>query len=293
MQNRLPVTAGEGQGFPALVRAVQRLMAQDLLTERLGQVSRGELVTRERRPARVQDLFLALEEHTKVNRRKSLKDLRGRWRHLRPVFAFVFAAKLTTDSITRYARLRQEEGAANATINRELAVLRRALNLGRRSTPPKVREVPYIPMLKEDNVRRGFVEDGEFSRLTAEAHELWLRTLLELAYTYGWRRGELLGLRVRQLSWMARTIRLDVGSTKNREGREVAMTAKVEELLHLLTEGKRPDDLVFTREDGKPVKRFSENLAESLRPSRSRFVRLPRLPTGSAIRWQVPSVWRL
>jgi len=73
----------------------------------------------------------------------------------------------------------------------------------------------------------------------------------------------------------------------------VAMTAKVEELLHLLTEGKRPDDLVFTREDGKPVKRFSQNLAESLRPSRSRFVRLPRLPTGSAIRWQVPSVWRL
>jgi len=256
VQNRLPVTAGEGQGFPALVRAVQRLMAQDLLTERLGQVSRGELVTRERRPARVQDLFLALEEHTKVNRRKSLKDLRGRWRHLRPVFAFVFAAKLTTDSITRYARLRQEEGAANATINRELAVLRRALNLGRRSTPPKVREVPYIPMLKEDNVRRGFVEDGEFSRLTAEAHELWLRTLLELAYTYGWRRGELLGLRVRQLSWMARTIRLDVGSTKNREGREVAMTAKVEELLRLLTTDKRPDDLVFTREDGKPVRDF-------------------------------------
>lgn len=81
------------------------------------------------------------------------------------MFADVFASKLTTDGITRYAGLRQEEGAANTTINRELAVLRRMLNLGRRSTPPKVREVPYIPMLKEDNVRRGFVEDGKFSRL--------------------------------------------------------------------------------------------------------------------------------
>jgi integrase len=131
--------------------------------------------------------------------------------------------------------LRQEEGAANATINRELATLRRALNLGRRSTPPKVRDVPYIPMLKEDNVRRGFVEDGEFSRLTAEAGELWLRAFLELGFTYGWRRGELLGLRVRQVSFTAGTIRLEAGTTKNREGREVAMTAKVEELLQLLT----------------------------------------------------------
>jgi len=239
--------------------------AQDLLTERLGQVSRGELIPREQRPARVQDLFLALEEHTKVNRPKSLRDLRGRWRHLSPVFAFVFAAKLTTDSITRYARLRQEEGATNATINRELATLRRALNLGRRSTPPKVREVPYIPMLKEDNVRRGFVEDGEFSRLTAEARELWLRAFLEVAFTYGWRRGELLGLRVRQVSFTARTIRLDAGTTKNREGREVAMTTKVEELLRPLTAGKRPDDFVFTRENGRPVKDFRQawwNLCE-------------------------------
>jgi integrase len=233
--------------------------AQDLLNERLAQVSRGELVPRERRPVRIQDLYDALEEHTKVNRPKSLKDLRGRWRHLRLVFGFVFASKLTTDSITRYARMRQEEGAANATINRELAVLRRALNLGRRSTPPKLREVPYVPMLKENNVRRGFVEDDEFSRLAAEANELWLRTFLELAFTYGWRRGELLGLRVRQVNIGSRTIRLDVGTTKNREGREVAMTTKVEELLREAIAGKSPDDFVFTRKNGKVVRDFRDS----------------------------------
>lgn len=94
-----------------------------------------------------------------ANRSKALKDLRGRWKHLQPVFGFVVASKLITDSITRYARICKEEGAANATVNRELSVLRRALNLGRRSSPPKLREVPYIPMLREDNVRKGFVED--------------------------------------------------------------------------------------------------------------------------------------
>src|SRR5215467_13873168 len=72
--------------------------AQDLLTERLGQVSRGELIPRERKAVRVQDLYATLEEHTEVNRPNGLKDLRGRWRHLRPVFGFVFASKLATDS---------------------------------------------------------------------------------------------------------------------------------------------------------------------------------------------------
>jgi site-specific recombinase XerD len=83
-------------------------------------------------------------------------------------------------------------------------------NLGKQGTPPKVHSVPYIPMLKEDNVRRGFVEDLEFSRLASEANELWLRTFLELAFTYGWRKSELLKkLRVRQVNFANRTIRLD------------------------------------------------------------------------------------
>jgi integrase len=129
-------------------------------------------------------------------------------------------------------------------------------NFGRQDSPPKVRVVPYIPMLKEDNVRKGFIEDAGFSQLAAQATELWLRVFLEVAFTYGWRKGELLALRVRQLNFTSRTIRLDVGTTKNREGREVVMTAKVAELLRQAVEGKGPDSFVLTREDGKPVKDF-------------------------------------
>jgi hypothetical protein len=69
-------------------------------------------------------------------------------------------------------------------------------NFGRQDSPPKVRVVPYIPMLKEDNVRKGFIEDAGFSQLAAQATELWLRVFLEVAFTYGWRKGELLALRV-------------------------------------------------------------------------------------------------
>ena len=233
-----------------------RPAAQRRLTKRLYQVDKNEFVARERKPVRVEELFNDLKEHNLINRKGRARDLRGRWSHLSPAFAPIVANNLTTDDVRHYICQRQQEGASNATINRELATLKRMLNFGRQSTPPKVRTVPYIPMLKENNVRTGFVEDETFRRLTAEASELWLRVFLELAFTYGWRRGELLGLRVRQLSFSSRTVRLDPGTTKNSEGREVAMTANVAELLKQAVVGKKPDDLVLTRQDGKPVKDF-------------------------------------
>jgi integrase len=222
--------------------------AQRALNKKLYQVDRDEYQRTE--PIRCEALFAALREHYLNDRRtETAARLGWQWqRHLAPRFSHVLVTRITTDAVTRYVGERREEGAANATINRELAALRRMFNLGKRSTPPKVREVPYIPLLRESNVRTGFVEDPDFSRLAAEASELWLRTFLELAYTYGWRKGELLGLRVRQLDLTAGKIRLDPGTTKNGEGREVEMTAKVAQLLRQAVSGKGPEDYVLARE---------------------------------------------
>jgi integrase len=83
--------------------------------------------------------------------------------------------------------------------------------------------------------------------------------MLETAYNYGWRVSELLNLRVGQVDLVARTIRLEPGTTKNQEGREV--TIESETLLQLLrhcAQGKRPQDHVFTRGD-KPVRDFRKS----------------------------------
>jgi len=229
--------------------------AKKLLRQRLHEIDQNEYIKRQGRPARVRDLYEALKLERETNRKGRKRELPNRWAHLDPEFGAMLAAEVTTDDVRRYLSARQKAGAANATINRELSTLKRMFRLATQSTPPKLSRIPYIPMLKEDNTRSGFVEDAEYARLTANATELWLRTFLELAYSYGWRRGELLGLRVRQVNFANRTIRLDPGTTKNKEGREVAMTAKVAELLREATARKRPDDYVLMR-NGKPVKEF-------------------------------------
>jgi integrase len=72
---------------------------------------------------------------------------------------------------------------------------------------------------------------------------------------YGWRLGELKGLRVEQLNFAAGRIRLDVGTTKNGHGRIAVMTANVRALLAACVEGKTGSDCVFTR-DGHPIADF-------------------------------------
>jgi hypothetical protein len=144
-----------------------------LLTRRLDQEDRGEVIN---------PLFEALKEHNQVHSRRGSSDVEGRWRHPGPTFQHQLTASLTTDDITRYVRQRQTEGAVSATVSRELATLRRMFKLAQRCTPPKVRVAPYVALLKENNVRKGFLEDDGFSRLAANAKELWMRTFLELAF---------------------------------------------------------------------------------------------------------------
>lgn len=112
------------------------------------------------------------------------------------------------------------KGAANATINRELAALKRMFNLGAQQYPPKVDRVPYIPMLKENNTRKGFFEYGEFLALR-DALPSYLKGFVTFAYKTGWRVSEIAGLTWAQVDRHQGIVRLETGDTKNDEGRTV------------------------------------------------------------------------
>jgi integrase len=231
--------------------------AQDFLKRRLAEITTGSFVGPRAERIRVEELAEDFLRDYRINGRKSLQDAKARWRlHLQPFFGNLRAVEISSDLVARYVDSRQQAGAENATINREIACLKRMYHLGEKMTPPKVLRVPVFPKLKEDNIRKGFLEDAAYFRLVNDSPELWFRVLLELGRTYGWRRGELLRMRVREVDLLAKTLRLEPGTTKNRDGREVTMTDGIYRLMSGLIAGKKADDFVFTREDGTPVRDF-------------------------------------
>jgi integrase len=233
--------------------------AEKLLRLRIGAISSGTYVPLQVTKTRVPELGEGLLREYKINKRKSIDDLRARWElHIKPFFGHLRAIEVTSQLVESYIDARQQEEAENATINRELAALKRMFSLARRSTPPKINAVPYIAMLKENNIRTGFLEGKQHDSLATETGKigLWLRAMFEVGYTYGWRHEELLDLQVRQVNISAGTIRLEPGTTKNDQGREVSMTLPVKALLSQFVHGKTMDDYVFTGEDGEPVRDF-------------------------------------
>ena len=100
------------------------------------------------------------------------------------------------------------------------------------------------------------MEQSGFDKLCKLTKEVWLRLFLEMAFTYGWRKKQFLTLRVRQVNLLTNSIRLDVGTTKNKDGLEVAMTETIRELVKLAVAGKDPGDYLLTRATGQPVKDF-------------------------------------
>ena len=129
------------------------------------------------------------------------------------------------------------------------------MRLGERTTPPLVRGVPHFPKVKESDPRTGFLEQHQYDKLRLHAHELWLRGLLATYYTFGFRRAELLKLRVRQVNLVDNTINLPPGGTKNGKPRTIVMTAEVRRLVTASIDGKAANDFVFTHDDGSQVDR--------------------------------------
>jgi integrase len=189
--------------------------------------------------------------HDRIQGLKDTDSNEGRYRlHIKPALGNVKARDLTTAMLTNYIAKRQGEGAPNSTVNREMALVRGSFSLARKAGT--LRQVPWFPMLGEDNARKGFLPDDKYASLAAACVEegLWLAAAFEVAYAYGWRRGEIFSLTVGQADFLDNSIRLY--DSKNGEGRLVFMTARVKALLLECCKGKQPSDLIITR-NGRPV----------------------------------------
>ena len=232
--------------------------AKRLLRKQLGQMAEGRFVGLCPERVKFEDLARDFLNDYRINGKRSLDKAERSVRHLQRFFGGMRAVDNTTDKVRTYISARLHDSVSNAEINRELAALKRMFNLALQQTPPKVPQRPYIPMLQEKNVRKGFFEHDEFVALRA-ALPLELRPLVTFGYYTGWRKEEVLALTWDRVDLRVRTVRLDPETTKNDDGRLIYLDG---ELFDTLTGVKRDRDLLYPHcpqvfhRNGKRVKDF-------------------------------------
>ena len=243
-----------GKRYRESTGTADKRKAQRVLVRRLAEISTGAFNGPAVDRIRIAELADDFLRDYRINKKASIDDAEARWRlHLEPFFGQVRATAVTSELLDQYVDHRQQEGANNATINRELAALKRMFHIGHGATPPKLFYIPRFPRLAENNIRQGFLEDGQYEKLLESCPEPWFHALVEAGSTYGWRVGELLRLKVNQVDLENNVIRLHPGTTKNKDGREVTMTQSVHDLFKFCVGGKRPGDYLFTRPSGRKV----------------------------------------
>jgi integrase len=202
----------------------------------------------------LQDVLRHVEESGKASTAKI-------WRfvidaNLSKFFGHLKAAKITTERMREYRGKRIAAGRSDATVNRELSILRTAFNVGRKSSPPRVDRLPYFPIVSETgNARQGFLTDDQYARLR-DALPDDLKPLFVTAYFTGVRLGELLAWRWDQVDWEQGFVTLYADETKSGHARVVPILAgEMSKWLKWAEEQSNECPQVFNRV-GEPIKEF-------------------------------------
>jgi hypothetical protein len=112
------------------------------------------------------DLADGLVRDYRINNRRSAARVDKTVQRLRAYFGSRLAVDIDADQVQAYTDLRLGQGAKPATINRELAALKRMFSIAV-ATRKGFRYRPYIPLLAEDNAREGASSNQRTSRPSA------------------------------------------------------------------------------------------------------------------------------
>jgi integrase len=219
-----------------------RQVAEGILRDRLSKVEQG-LPVEQLKKLRYKDLRAALITDYKIKENKTFdKDGKfGGLAHLDDFFSNRLVRSITSDTWKKFVQKRQQDGAANATVNRARSLLVRMFNIAKREG--KLSHIPHFMRLKEAKPRVGFLSPTKFAELR-DAMPEHLRPLLIFLYFTGCRIGAARSVKWDQIEFEAdrALLRLEGFQTKNNEPLLLPLP---KELSETLKEMKRSDDFVF------------------------------------------------
>jgi integrase len=240
----------------------QEKKAIGLLKRRHDEMARDEFIKPQKVTMNV--LFDAVAADYTARDNRSNDTLGYRLKTLRRFFGTMKAADVSERTLERYKAERLAEGREKSTINRELAVIRRAYKLGTKGKAKLVspNSVPAIEMYQEHNAREGFVEYGDFLELVRHLPSP-VDDVCWFAYLMGWRRSQVLSLRWADINREAGTVIRRAEFNKTKEPSVLAMSESVRAVIErrwlartvMTPPGPMVTTLVFHRA-GQPIRDF-------------------------------------
>jgi integrase len=125
-----------------------------------------------------------------------------------------------------------------------------------------VRRAPYITKLEEDNVRQGFIEQGQYLALRAALPD-HLKALLVVGYHCGNRLGELRKLCWSQVDMEAGEIRIEKSQAKSKKPRTLPIYGDMVEWLEWQRERSKGDHVFSWKQPAKRVEAKEKGWAEA------------------------------
>jgi len=234
------------------------------LRKRVEEFAQGKCVGTRAERLTVADLLKRVTADYANAGNRSGRTLKYRIAALAPELGHLRATNVSPSDVEAYKAKRLSEGKAKATINRELACLRRAYILAEQSRPPLIstNNIPSIELFREDNVRQVLMDYTDYVALLAHLPAP-IDDALTFAYLTGWRRAEVLGLTWHEVDRERGLITLPSVRSKNGEPRELPLSPALSALIEKRWKvrlvsgpsGPRVCEQVFHR-DGEPVRDF-------------------------------------
>ena len=289
-----------GKRYRESSRSRNRSDAVKLLKRRLGAATGGGPVGIDIERTSFEDLTRILVDNYRAHRRRSSSRLEDAIGHLREFFYDTKAIEITEDRLSAYIVYRQDQRAANATINRELAALRRGFKLAGK----RVGSAPRFQMLQENNTRKGFFEPEQFGAVLEHLPQ-YLRPVFQVAYMTGWRvPSEILTRKWQHVDLVANWLRLDPGESKNGEGRMFPLTPELRSIFSQQLNQTRVLERAIDRvipwvfhRNGRPIKDYygawdeacrlaglPDRIAHDLRRTAVRNLERAGVPRSAAMR---------
>ncbi len=169
---------------------------------------------------------------------------------LKPSFAGFPVSEITALRINEHILRRKNSGSANATINRELAALRRMFTLALRYG--MISSAPFIQSLKEAPPRQGFIERPQFEKLLA-ALPAYVQPVVEFLYLSAWRKREALTLQWSDVDLPSRVVRLRPERSKNGKGRTLPLRGRLLELIQQRWSQRHDGCAYVFHRNGRPI----------------------------------------